>query len=215
MIPLIDKDLDDYAAHHSIAPSALRVELQKFTYEHCANPQMVTGPLEGALLQMLTKISGAHRVLEVGTFTGYSALSFAEALPADGEVFTCEKDEQNAAIAREFFSRSPVGGKIHIEIGPALVTLATLATRKSGTFDLAFLDADKENYPAYFEAILPLLRPGGLLLADNVLWSGRVLKPGKDSDRAIVAFNDKVHKDPRVETVLLTVRDGVMVARKL
>lgn len=213
MIPLIDKALDDYAALHSLPASPLRQEVEAFTHQNCANPQMVTGPLEAALLQMLVKISGARQVLEIGTFTGYSALAFAEALPDDGEVITCEVNASNASIAREFFSRSPVGNKIDIEQGPALTTLAKLSGDRR-SFDLAFVDADKERYPDYFDAIMPLLRSGGLLVADNVLWSGRVLDPQKETDRAIVAFNDKVQGDDRVDNVLLTVRDGVMVIRK-
>ena len=213
MIPLIDKALDDYAALHSIPASPLRQEVEAFTYQNCANPQMVTGPLEAALLQMLVKITAARQVLEVGTFTGYSALAFAEALPDDGEVITCEVNASNASIVREFFSRSPVGDKIHIEPGPALTTLAKLDGERR-SFDLAFVDADKERYPDYFDAIMPLLRSGGLLVADNVLWSGRVLDPQQETDRAIVAFNDKVQRDDRVDNVLLTVRDGVMVIRK-
>ena len=212
MIPLIDKALEDYAAQHSSPSSPLRDELQAYTYAHCDSPQMVTGRLEAALLQMLVMITNARRVLEVGTFTGYSALAMAEVLPADGRVITCEIDAERAKIAQSFFDRSAVGSKVEIKLAPARKTLATLADTPA--FDLAFIDADKENYKHYYEDILPLLRPGGLLVADNVLWSGRVLNPVKETDRAIVAFNDLVTRDDRVDHVLLTVRDGVMVVRK-
>ena len=210
MIPLIDESLDEYAAQHSESPSTLLSELEAYTKAHCQNPEMVVGSLEAALLRMLVRLTNAKRVLEIGLFTGYSALSVAEVLPHDGQVVSCELSAEHADIARRFLDRSPHGGKVEIRIGPALATLEQLA----GPFDFVFLDADKENYLAYYEAVLPKLRAGGLLLADNVLWSGRVLKPRKDTDRALTAFNDAVQGDPRVDNVLLTVRDGVMVVRK-
>lgn len=210
MTPLVDKALEEYAARHSNAPSALRAELEAFTYRNLKNPQMVTGALEGALIQMLVLLTGARRVLEIGLFSGYSALAMAEVMPEDGEITSCEMDAQHAAVAREFISRSEHGRKINIILGPALDTLPRL----KGPYDLAFIDADKESYCAYYDLILPMLRPGGLLVADNVLWSGRVLDPQKPSDHSLVAFNQKVQQDERVDNVLLTVRDGVMVARK-
>ncbi len=210
MIPLVDNALEEYAALHSSEPSALLDELERYTYAHCEYPEMVVGRLEGALLRMLVGLSGARRILEIGLYTGYSALTIAEQLPGDGSIISCELDVGHAAVARSFFERSPHGSKIDIRVGPAMDTLPAL----SGPFDLVFLDADKENYPAYFDAVLPMIRPGGLLVADNVLWSGRVLSPSRDSDRALAAFNDRVQSDPRVENVLLTVRDGVMLARK-
>jgi caffeoyl-CoA O-methyltransferase len=212
MKALIAPELERYCAEHSTAPSPLLDELEAHTRAHCANPQMLVGALEGALLRLLAKISGARRVLEIGLYTGYSALTLAEALPEDGTVLSCEIDAGNAAIARSFFDRSPHGGKITIALGPALDTLAGLAP--DATFDLVFIDADKENYSGYYEAILPRLESGGLIVADNVLWSGAVLDPKRPSDRALAAFNDRVRSDPRVEAVMLTVRDGVTVARK-
>ncbi len=210
MIPLIDTRLEEYAIAHSRGVSPLLQELQTYTYEHCANPQMVTGPLEAGFLRMLVQLIGARRVLEIGLFTGYSALAMAEVLPVDGELISCEIDHQHCAIAKSFFSRSPHGDKIRIVLGPALETLDTVI----GPFDLVFLDADKENYRQYYEKALSLLRPEGLLVADNTLWSGRVLDPKKDTDHALVAFNQRVQRDDRVENVLLTVRDGMMLARK-
>ena len=150
-------------------------------------------------------------MLELGTFTGYSALMMAEGLPDDGELVTCDIDQNAAAMAQEFFSRSPHGKKIHLRMGPALETLKSL----QGPFDLAFIDADKERYVDYYDALVPLIRPNGLIVADNTLWSGKVVDPQDASTRAIVAFNARVTADPRVENVLLSVRDGVMLARKL
>jgi caffeoyl-CoA O-methyltransferase len=173
-------------------------------------PHMQVGRVEGAFLRLLVKLAQARRVLELGTFTGYSALMMAEGLPDNGELVTCDIDQNAVAMAQEFFSRSPHGKKIHVRMGPALETLKSL----QGPFDLAFIDADKMNYSAYYDAVVPLLRSGGLLVADNTLWSGRVLNPADPSDHALVEFNKKVAADPRVEKVLLTVRDGMMLALK-
>lgn len=210
MIHLIDPALDSYSENHSSPPDPLLQELETYTYANCELPQMVTGALEGALLRLLVQLTGASRILEIGLFTGYSALSMAEVLPEGGTIISCELDEQNASVARSFMERSPHGDKINIVMGPALESLATL----EGPFDLVFLDADKENYCAYYDRVLPLLRPGGLLIADNVLWSGRVLDPKEETDFAIAAFNDKVAGDPSVDVVLLTLRDGVSLIRK-
>lgn len=212
MDTIIPKAIDDYCAAHSAPPSALRQELADYTLRHCAQPQMLVGALEAALLQMLIRMSGARRVLEIGLYTGYSALAMAEALPDDGEITSCDINPQTSAIAQSFFDRSPHGRKIAVRLGPALTTLMTLSADRP--FDFAFLDADKENYPAYYEALLPRLRPGGLLVADNALWSGRVLDPKEKTDHALVTFNQGVRVDPRVENVLLPVRDGVMLVRK-
>jgi caffeoyl-CoA O-methyltransferase len=173
---------------------------------------MLIGPHEGTLLGMLVRLSGARRVLEIGTFTGYSALCMAEALPKTGRLITCEINPERADIAQSFFDRSPHGRKIRLHLGAALETLADLPA--SATFDFVFLDADKENYVNYYEAVLPRLRPGGVIIADNVLWSGRVLAPKRKTDRAVVKFNKHVHRDPRTECVMLPVRDGVSLIRK-
>jgi caffeoyl-CoA O-methyltransferase len=210
MIQIIEPELEDYAEKHSHQHNPLLQELQDYTYRHCEWPQMVTGSLQGSLLRMLVQITAAKNILEIGLFTGYSSLTMAEVLPAGGGIVSCEIDENNAAVARSFIERSPDADKIEIRLGPALETLESLR----GPFDLAFLDADKENYSAYYDAVLPLLRPGGLLIADNVLWSGRVLDPDTEADHALVAFNKKVAGDPAVEVALLTVRDGVSVIRK-
>lgn len=209
-LTLVPTDIEKYAQEHTEVPAPLFEELRQTTWARMSSPQMQVGHLEGTFLRMLVRMTGARRVVELGTFTGYSALMMAEALPDDGELITCDVDPEATAIARDFFTRSPHGRKITLRMGPALETLNTL----EGPFDLAFIDADKQNYSAYYEAVLPLLRPGGLLVADNTLWSGRVLDPQTPSDLAIVAFNDKVAADSRVEKVLLTVRDGMMLALK-
>ncbi len=206
----IDPDVETYAFEHTQSEPVLLQQLAEETQAKMQSPQMLTGRMEGRLLKILAQLSGARRILEIGTFTGYSALSMAESLPDDGEVITCELEPAHAAFAQRYFNRSPHGKKISIRMGPALETLATL----SGPFDLAFIDADKENYPAYYDAVLPLLRPGGLMLVDNALWSGLVLKPNDRESMAIDALNQKILVDGRVENVLLTVRDGLQVVRK-
>jgi caffeoyl-CoA O-methyltransferase len=175
-------------------------------------PQMLVGPLEGAFLKMMTQLVGAKRVLEIGMFTGYSALCFAEALPEDGTVITCEINEMSAAVARRYFAQASVGSKISIRMGPALDTMRTL----SGPFDLIFIDADKVNYLNYYRRALDLLAPNGVILIDNVLWSGEVLKqpPPDESTAAIQELNRTVAADPRVSAVLVTIRDGVLVVRR-
>ncbi len=212
MKAIVPKPIEDYARAHTTAPTALLEELAAYTQVHCLKSQMLTGRLEGALLRMLVQISQARRVLEIGLFTGYSALTMAEALPADGELLSCEIEADNARIAQRFFDRSPHGRKITVRLGPALETLKALPSEP--VFDLVFLDADKERYGDYYAETLPRLRRGGLLVADNTLWSGTVLKPEHDTDHAIVAFNTMIQADERVENVLLTVRDGVMLIRK-
>ena len=207
---LIPEAVEDYARRHSEPPSPLLEALTRDTYANMPAAQMQVGPLEGAFLRLLVRLTGAKRILEIGMFTGYSALCMAEGLPEDGELITCEVNPKAEAMARRYFGESPHGRKIQIRMGPALDTLRTL----QGPLDLVFIDADKEDYAAYFDAVLPLVRPGGLIVADNTLWSGRVLDPQAESDRAIVAFNEKVAKDPRVEKVLLTVRDGVTLMLK-
>jgi len=159
---------------------------------------------------MLAAAIGARRVLELGTFTGFSALMMAAALPEDGRLITCDLDPEAIAIARSFFARSPHGHKIEVREGPALDTLKTL----EGPFDFVFIDVDKENYMRYYEAVLPMLASNGLIAVDNVLWSGRVLDPEERDDKAIAAFNEHVQRDPRVTNVILTVRDGVMLIRR-
>ena len=210
MISLVDEGIEDYAIAKSEPTSKLLQELVEKTYASTQLPQMLTGPIEGRFLKLMALTVGARRVLEIGMFTGYSALSMAEGLPADGEVFTCEISPEHIAIAKSFFERSEHGKKIKILEGPALDSLKKL----KGPFDLCFIDADKTNYPNYYETVLPMMRSGGVILVDNVLWSGRVLKPSSDDDFAITKLNDIISKDERVDRVLLPIRDGVFYVRK-
>lgn len=210
MLSLVPEAIERYVREHAPEESPLLRELARETRERTALPQMQVGRVEGALLRMLTRLTGARRALEIGAFTGYSALCIAEGLHEGGELLTCDIDPEAAAIARKFWARSPHGAKITLRLAPALETLKTLAP----PLDFVFLDADKENYVNYYEACLPLLRAGGLLVADNTLWSGRVLDPKDASDRGIAAFNARVKGDPRVEAVMLAVRDGITLVRK-
>ncbi|MCS5622031.1 MAG: class I SAM-dependent methyltransferase [Nitrospinaceae bacterium] len=201
----IDEKIEKYAYQHTSEEGELLRRLEEETYEILEIPHMTTGRVEARFLKLLARLVGARRILEIGTFGGYSALSMAEALPEEGTLVTCELDPVAIAFARKYFSESSHGKKITLLEGPALGSIKTL----TGPFDMAFIDADKENYSNYYEAILPLIRQGGLIAADNVLWSGRVLDPKEDSDKAIHQFNERVMKDHRVESVLLTVRDGL------
>ena len=206
----IDAAVEQFAHDHTEAETDLYVRLREETYRVMQSPQMQVDVIEGRFLQMLVRLSGAKSILELGMFTGYSALMMAEALPDNGHLITCEIDPKAEAIARRYFAESPHGDKITIRMGPALDTLKTLA----GPLDLVFIDADKVNYSNYYEACLPLLKSGGLVVADNVLWSGKVVDPKDADDHAIVAFNRLVQSDPRVKNVCLTVRDGMMLAWK-
>ena len=191
--------------------SDLCLTLREETQRCMESPQMIVGPLEGAFLKMMTQLVQATRVLEIGMFTGYSALCFAEVLPAEGTVLTCEIDEKSAALARQYFARTPVGRKIEIRMGPALESMRHL----KGPFDLIFIDADKINYVNYYRRALDLLAPHGVILIDNVLWDGEVLKqpPPDEKTAAIQELNRVVAADPRVTAVLVTIRDGVLVVR--
>jgi caffeoyl-CoA O-methyltransferase len=207
---ITDPAIESYVETHSTEESPLLKELFKETHAKTDLPQMLVGHLEGSFLRMVVKMSKAKRILEIGTFTGYSALAMAEGLAASGRILTCDINPESTAIARKFWARSPHGKKIRLEIGPALETIKKL----KGPFDLVFIDADKENYQNYWEACLPLVRQGGILLVDNVLWSGRVLKPKEFTDRVIARFNNFIRRDPRVELVMLPVRDGITLAIK-
>jgi caffeoyl-CoA O-methyltransferase len=213
MKSLVLPDIEAYAEAHSMSESSVCRALREETHRTMEYAHMLVGPLEGAFLKMMTQLVGAKRVLEIGMFTGYSALCFAEALPADGRVITCEIDEKSAALARRYIAPAPFGSKISIRMGPALDTMSTLA----GPFDLIFIDADKTNYLNYYQRSLDLLAPNGVILIDNVLWSGEVLKqpPPEESTAAIQKLNRTVSNDPRVSAVLVTIRDGILVVRRV
>ena len=209
---LLSADIEAYAQAHSMPESDLCRALREETQRRMESPQMIVGPLEGAFLKMMTQLVQATSVLEIGMFTGYSALCFAEALPMDGTVLTCEIDEESATLARQYFARSPVGKKIDVRMGPALDTVSHL----KGPFDLIFIDADKINYVNYYRRALDLLSPQGVILIDNVLWDGDVLKqPAPDEKTAAIQeLNRTVANDPSVAAVLITIRDGVLVVRR-
>jgi len=206
----IDEAVEQFAHDHTKPESELFSRLREETYREMQSPQMQVGRIEGQFLKMLVRLTGARRVLEIGMFTGYSGLMMAEGLPDDGRLITCDVNPKAEAIASRYFAESEHGHKIEIRMGPALDTIKTLTE----PLDLVFIDADKTNYLNYYEAVMPLVRPGGLIVADNVLWSGRVLNPEDDDSRAIVEFDKRVTEDPRVENVCLTVRDGMMLAWK-
>ena len=207
----IDKEIEEYTRLYTSSEPELLKELAEFTETNMPMAQMLTGKIEGRLLKMLVALTGAKNILEIGMFTGYSALSMAEALPDDGKLITCDIDEEVAKLAKDYFARSPHGSKITIQIGAALETLANL----NEIFDLVFLDADKENYVQYYQAIIPKLKSNGLLVIDNCLWSGKALEPEAETDIAIHNLNQLIVTDPRVENVVLTIRDGVNLVRKL
>jgi caffeoyl-CoA O-methyltransferase len=207
----ITEDLERYIADHSSPENPLLKALAKATRERSDQPEMMVGHIEGLFLRTLVRATGARRVLELGTFTGYSALAMAEGLPDDGEVITCDIDPEKTAIARQHWDDSPHGGKITLKLGPALETIESIP----GPIDLVFIDADKESYIAYWDACVPKLRRGGLVIVDNVLWSGRVLDPKDANEVAIARFNEHITTDQRVELVMLPVRDGMTLAVRL
>jgi predicted O-methyltransferase YrrM len=206
------QDIDTYAEAHSSPEHPLLADVAAETRATQEAHGMMVGLLEGRFLETLVWLSGARRILEIGTFTGYSALSMAAAMPPDGRLVTCEVNPDRAAVARSHFDASPWAGRIEIRVGPALDTVAAL----DGPFDLVFIDADKANIRNYYEAVLPKLGQRGLIVVDNVLWSGRVLDPEDQSEDtvAIRAFNDFVPTDDRVIGVMLTIRDGVTLVRR-
>jgi caffeoyl-CoA O-methyltransferase len=209
---IVEPTVEEYAAQHTSPDGELFERLAAETREKTTAPQMMVGRIEGQFLATLVRLGGARRILELGTFTGYSSISMASALPPDGRVITCDVDPDATAIARRYMDESGHGDKIEIRLGPALDTLREL----EGPFDLVFIDADKPNYVNYYEAALPLLADDGLLIADNVLWSGRVVEDdGDESTLAIKRFNEHVRSDTRVRSVMLTVRDGMTLVQKL
>ncbi len=209
---ILRPEIDEYAEQHTTAAEELLGELADETRETLECPQMLTGTVEGRLLELLVFASGARRVLEIGTYSGYSALSMAAGLPPDGHIDTCELDERHADVARRYIGRSRHSDRITVHLGPAGETIARL----DGPFDFVFIDADKTGYSDYFEAVLPKLAPRGLIALDNMLQNGRVVdEPDEgESTRAIVELNERLRGDPRVTVVLLTVRDGVTLVRR-
>jgi caffeoyl-CoA O-methyltransferase len=209
---IVRPELEEYAEEHTTPHEALLAELAADTRATLPSSEMLTGLVEGRLLEVLVFASGARRVLEIGTYSGYSALSMARGLPTDGRIDTCEIDPLRAEFARRYIQRSPYADRITVHVGPAGETIERL----DGPFDLVFVDADKTGYDAYYEAVLPKLTPRGLIVFDNTLRGGHVVDDPDSSEntRAIVALNRKLRGDPRVSCVVLTVRDGVTLARR-
>ena len=205
---LVDPRADEYAERHTTPSGELFERLAAETREKTQIPEMMVGEVEGRFLEFLVRATGARRVLELGTFTGYSSISMARGLPDGGRIISCDVNEETNAIARRYAEEAGVAARIEYRLGPALDSIAEL----DGPFDLVFIDADKENYRNYYDAVLPKLADDGLILADNALRNGRVLE--EDSGEPMQAFNDYVLNDERVECVLLTVRDGILLVRK-
>jgi caffeoyl-CoA O-methyltransferase len=212
MKPITLPGIDDYATRHTTKDSEMLALLTRQTRQEFEAWTMISGPQVARLLEALVWALQARTILEIGTFTGYSAISMASVLPENGRLITCEMNPRHAESARENISRSPYGGRVTIEVGPALETIRRL----SDTFDLIFIDADKKQYLEYFEATLPKLAPRGLMVADNTLWNGDVLYDFQNDEivAALRKFNDAVSSDPRVISVLLTVRDGLTLIRR-
>jgi len=208
------KIVEDYVDDHTDNVSQLLEELLAETEKITGRSRWSVGKVEGKLLQMLIKISNARRVVEVGTFTGYSALAMAEALPQDGVLTTLESSREFADIAQRYFEKSPYGYKIQLKLGPALQSLQAIPDNRE---DFVFIDADKPSYGLYFDEAIRILRSGGIIFVDNVFWRHKIFKKKitNENARAIAAFNEKVRRETRVEKVMLSVRDGVYLIRKL
>jgi caffeoyl-CoA O-methyltransferase len=206
----LDERVEAYAEAHTTPPAELFERLAVETRATQSVPQMMVGPLEGAILSFLVGLARPGLVLELGTFTGWSSIAIAAALPDGGRLITCDENAETNAVARRYAAEAGVADRIDYRLGPALETLAGL----DGPFDLVFIDADKPGYVDYYEAVLPKLADGGVIIADNTLASGDVLEPNREMAAAIARFNDHVRADDRVDCVLLTVRDGITLIRR-
>jgi len=210
----ITEEIEEYCESHSTPESDLLYRLNRETNLKVMNPRMLSGHLQGMFLTCLMKMMQPKSVLEIGTYTGYAAICMAEGLPEDGTIDTIEIDEELEDIIRKYFSQYENRHKINLHIGDAAKVIPAL----NKTYDFVFMDADKEDYITYYELVLPKVRKGGFILADNVLWSGKILQEVKKSDKdtaALQRFNDYILKDERVRNVLLPLRDGIMVIEKI
>lgn len=206
--------LENYIANHSQEEPALLTELSRETHLKVVRPRMITGHFQGRALSLLSKIIRPKSILEIGTYTGYSAICLAEGLQKDGALHTIDINEELHDLQRKYFDKSGYGKQIKQYTGNALEIIPEL----EGPFDLVFIDAEKKEYDAYFEAVIKKCNPGSIILSDNVLWSGKVVEPLEKGDKAteaLLAYNDKLARDPRVETVLLPIRDGLTLSRVL
>lgn len=209
----IPKELDDYVVKHSQDEPKLLQQLNRETYQKILQPRMLCGHFQGRILSMISKLVNPKNILEIGTYTGYSALCLAEGIKADGELHTIDIDEELYEFQRKYFDKSEFGHQIYQHLGNALEIIPKLDI----TFDLVFIDADKENYSNYFNCVINKLNAGGIILSDNVLWSGKVieaLQPDDTSTKALIEYNTLLKNDNRVETVMLPIRDGLTISRK-
>lgn len=211
MIEIRPIGIEQYAERHTKPMSVFHEKLWLETYRKTGNAATLVGPLEGQFLKTLVVMTGARRILEIGMFTGYSTLAFAEALPKGGHVVTCDINPETSQIARQCFSDSPHGSKIEIKVGPALDQLKLVP----GPFDICFVDADTENYGAYYDICMQRVRPRGLIVLDHMFAEGKVLKPSDPNGQVIDELNKRIRNDARVENVLLPLRDGLMLVVKL
>jgi caffeoyl-CoA O-methyltransferase len=210
----ISLELEDYIERHSEKEPELLAALNKETYQKILLPRMLSGHFQGRVLSMLSKLIRPINILEIGTFTGYAALCLCEGMQQNGQLHTIDIKEELVDFQRKYFDKSPWGNQITQHLGEAIAIIPTLEVK----FDLVFIDADKENYLNYFELILPKMNQGGIILSDNVLWSGKVLEPLQKNDnstKVLLEYNKVLKEDPRVETVLLPIRDGLTVSRVL
>jgi predicted O-methyltransferase YrrM len=208
----ITEALEDYVAKHSTQEPTHLADLNKETYQKILIPRMLSGHFQGRLLSMISKICQPKSILEVGTYTGYATLCLCEGLQQDGEIHTIDIKEELVDFQRKHFKKSPWNSQIKQHLGEALDIIPNI----NATFDLVFIDADKENYLQYYEMIVPKMNRGGLILSDNVLWSGKVLQPLQEGDKStevLLAYNKKLANDPRVESILLPIRDGITLTR--
>jgi predicted O-methyltransferase YrrM len=210
----LSDELDNYVTNHSENEPELLAQLNKETHQKILQPRMLSGHFQGRVLSMLSKIIHPTTILEVGTYTGYATLCLAEGLAENGTIDTIDIEEELVDFQRKYFDKSPWGNQIKQHLGEAIAIIPTLDLK----FDLVFIDADKENYIHYFELIVPKMNQGGIILSDNVLWSGKVLEPLQKNDlstKILLEYNQMLIDDPRVETVLLPIRDGLTVSRVL
>lgn len=210
----LPRDIEAYAADHTESESELLKYINRETHAKIMRPRMLSGHLQGRLLALYSRMMRPQRILEIGTYTGYSAICLCEGLADDGKLITIDSNEELETFVRKIFQKSDYANQIDYRIGRAVDILPDL----TDTFDIVFIDADKVNYHVYYDMIMDRVRPGGLIMADNVLWSGKVVqefdtKPDKDT-KALLAFNQKVYEDERVHSLLLPVRDGIMIAQK-
>ncbi len=209
----IPKELDDYVVAHTQDEPKLLQQLNRETYQKIMQPRMLSGHFQGRVLSMISKLVNPKNILEIGTYTGYSALCLSEGMQSDGKLHTIDIDEELYDFQRKYFDKSEFGNQIHQHLGNALEIIPKLDI----TFDLVFIDADKENYSNYFNCVIDKLNSGGIILSDNVLWSGKVieaLQPDDTATKALIEYNTLLKNDIRIETVLLPIRDGLTISRK-